>query len=267
MKNFLIGLLIVAIIIGTAFGVKWEIDTFNAKYNAPVVEEIKEVEDIIKTKEELNVTDDLVVNLINNLTNITNYSGNDFFGYLYQKDMYELKDLSNQFKLNVAMAYLIDDNDYDYEDVYNNKTTISISQIEEYAKKIFGENVSLNYEDIKGSCEAWWWTYDKTNQLYKNPSTGCGGAFLPQYYKKTTKAIKYDDKIEIIEKVAYSEYTDTDIPIKTIYTSMNKNQELIKLENNEDFNINNYLDKLDSYKYTFKKEGDNYYFYSVELIK
>ena len=45
MKNFLIGILIAAIIIGTGFGVKWEVDSFNAKYNTPIENHLKEVEE------------------------------------------------------------------------------------------------------------------------------------------------------------------------------------------------------------------------------
>ncbi len=45
MKNFLIGILIAAIIIGTGFGVKWEVDSFNAKYNTPIEDQLKEVEE------------------------------------------------------------------------------------------------------------------------------------------------------------------------------------------------------------------------------
>ena len=61
MKNFLIGILIAAIIIGTGFGVKWEVDSFNAKYNPPIEDQIKEVEDEVEedtsTAEETNLED------------------------------------------------------------------------------------------------------------------------------------------------------------------------------------------------------------------
>ena len=33
------------------------------------------------------------------------------------------------------------------------------------------------------------------------------------------------------------------------------------------FNFNKFSSKLDSYKYVFKKENNNYYFYSVEKVK
>ena len=61
MKKFLIGILIASIIIGTVFGVKWEIDAFNAKYNPPIEDQIKEVEDEVEedtsTAEETNLED------------------------------------------------------------------------------------------------------------------------------------------------------------------------------------------------------------------
>ena len=45
MKGFIIGLLIVIIIVGTAFGVKWEIETFNAKYNPSIEDQLKDIDD------------------------------------------------------------------------------------------------------------------------------------------------------------------------------------------------------------------------------
>ena len=52
MKNFLIVLLMIGIVGGTIYGVKWEIDTFNEQNgNSKVVEQINEVEDIINEEE------------------------------------------------------------------------------------------------------------------------------------------------------------------------------------------------------------------------
>ena len=61
MKNFFIGLLIVAIIAGTAFGVKWEIDTFNnSSGNTKVEKQINEVEDIMNNETtEDDLTEDI----------------------------------------------------------------------------------------------------------------------------------------------------------------------------------------------------------------
>jgi hypothetical protein len=55
MKNFFVGLLIAAIIIGTGFGIKWEVEEFNKKYNPPIKEQIDEVE---QTKEEEQTTEE-----------------------------------------------------------------------------------------------------------------------------------------------------------------------------------------------------------------
>ncbi len=39
------------------------------------------------------------------------------------------------------------------------------------------------------------------------------------------------------------------------------------MEMDDESTIDPYVDKLDTYIFTFKMENDNYYFYSVELEK
>ena len=62
MKNFLIVVLMAAIVVGTGFGVKWEIDTWNEKNN-PKTEEVTQnnqnqtVEDDTETTNELDLSD------------------------------------------------------------------------------------------------------------------------------------------------------------------------------------------------------------------
>ena len=48
------------------------------------------------------------------------------------------------------------------------------------------------------------------------------------------------------------------------FNTSDYSEQLVVLENDEQFNIDDYTDKLDVYKYTFIKDGNNYYFDRVE---
>ena len=91
--------------------------------------------------------------------------------------------------------------------------------------------------------------YDASTQTYSfTEPDGCGGVFIPEIDTKIISATKYDDKLEIVEKMAYLDYKED--------STGNFVQNVHK----------NVSDKLDSYKYTFKYKNGNYYFDSIKKV-
>ena len=83
-----------------------------------------------------------------------------------------------------------------------------------------------------------------------------------------TKVINAQKKGEIVEftlKIAYIKYEviDADNVIKYIYKSNNSGNYLEKhnILTDNSYEINNILDKLDSFKFAFKLHSNNYYYF------
>ena len=227
--------------------------------------------------EELDVNSDLVTNLVKypNLMNDI-WLGKNYTGYFYANDSINVNTMSNKVKIVMAIHALGDYN-YIYDtytvDTSAVDTTVSIPEedIKESYYKIFGSSVEFKTESLDGNdCGLTAFTYDSGSKVYKESVNGCGGTALPYYETKIIKAVKYSDRIEITEKVVYVELEWDESSSETyqfVYTNKDKTNKLATVSSNEEISIDDYLDRLDSYKYTFKKDGDNYYFYSSEKVK
>lgn len=209
-----------------------------------------------KKYEEIATDNELIKKLMCRV-NLTSLTSGDFAGYFYSKDRIINTDIDNDIKMFLAFHNIgkrIGD-------------TISQTQMKDSIKNIFG--LDDNYKDVKegvGGCP--WGKFDENTKSYKvMECTGLGGSLIPYYETTIVKALKYEDKIEIFEKVIYIRYTDNDEKVsKNIYAA-DKKTIIDENIDGDNYNINNYLNELDSYKYTFNLEDGKYYFYSVEKVE
>lgn len=218
-----------------------------------------------KIEEKIDTNSDIVTISMNkfSILNDTFVAGN-MFGYLYRKNNYTVDNIDNDVKLMLGteQLYLKDDN-FKYGNFPVVKTK---SEMQNEIQKIFGNDVTYSDSNINLNCKTLG-TYDNTNQTYTfTESDGCGGTLTPYIETKIIEAIKYDDKLEIIEKMAYVDYTEKD---NELITNVHKNENDLNVignlkENDDIFTL--YNDKLDSYKYTFKYKNGNYYFESIKKM-
>lgn len=178
--------------------------------------------------------------------NINTNLDSDNFNYLY-KDNYRVSDIDNKVKLNMAYSLL------DSKDINNSNSVISVSNdsLRNSYNKIFNDN---GYKEDNFSYGCISFIYNKSNDSYMAIDVEC----------VNSKSIK-EEIINIYEE-------DNNIVIETIagiYDSSNNS--LSNIDGNivsDDYNgkLDSYRDKLDKYKYTFIKDGNSYYFSSIDGV-
>lgn len=184
----------------------------------------------------------------------------DLFGYFYSKDKITINDIPNSTIVKLAIA------DY-YTDDYTGISTptegaLSILDVKVNVQKAFGTNIKYTDESVDVLCSRF--VLNPANNVYDVQLGGCGGVGIPNYKYKVVKATETDETLTIYEKVGYVEaYSKSDGSLGSkIYTNADKTNPVGDYEGE----IDQFLDKLDSYKWTFKKEGSNYIFKSVEKV-
>lgn len=191
--------------------------------------------------------------------NTTLFNGTEYENLYYVNDKVIIKEQEESFKLMLSYVNLTIDN-YKFQD--DGTVEISGKAIKSNYEKLFGKGdykpSSINY-----SCPSVV-QYDKSKDIYYY-SEACGMETLNGYINKLIEARKYKDKIEIYEKVAFY-FVDSENN-QIIYTkNSNYSDYLTSTSYDGEFDINNYLDNLKTYKYTFVYKDGNYYFDSVQLM-
>jgi len=197
----------------------------------------------IQDKEELDIKNEYVLSLYRKATGSGQYIAEAFTRDANLEDVYYdfdktlATELTHDSKMFLAFAS-ISDEDKDHIDINNssedmskNTYTFHSAVLKEAFKKVFGENVSFENGDFDyPECK-----YDKDNDIYTCKFDG--GASMTGVSSNMVSAYKYSDRIEInVSAGRYEPSNDTKVD-------------------------------LGNYKYTFKLEDGNYYFYSVEKIK
>lgn len=220
---------------------------------------------------------------------------------VYKTNKVELKDVSNQLKLLTVFSNLTEEDAtesyMEYSEVYpdGNKHLIYTQKIvENKAKQIFGADVKITHENAS--------PYDSYTREYKNGAYDCysyeGGGDVPwsMSYSAILRAEESNDKIYIYDRYvhlvevedikedginyggSFDIFTATDRKEK-IATKLNlENKGYYKnvpsgLSNNQKNNIlldkiNSYIDgEVLTYKHTFEKDKDGYYWVSTEPVK
>ena len=207
---------------------------------------------------------------------------------VYRSTKVTEKDLNNQLKLmtifeNVdesdasEIKMLTDENGYEVEHTYYTKETI-----EEVAKKVFGDDVTITHE----SCESIF----ASARDYKDGVYDCyeyeggGGVLWEASTSKLISAEQSGDEIYIYDKYVHLievENIIDGINYAGTYDIYEASDRQVKMAERVDFSANNLYDgdkidnienylgrKLTTFKHTYKKNADGqYYWYSTEPVK
>ncbi len=180
---------------------------------------------------------------------------------LYKSKMY-FKNIDDSIKLTTILNLYINDNNIDKKDEY--KLNIEqINSIKEMYHNIFNENI--NIDKISGNCPK----IKKSKGTYFLDNCKCDNKNKVVLHFK--KSIKDDSSIKLYYKVAfYNQRSYLGNKKDVISKDPRGVYEVYKKAiTNKEFNyqeyLDNNLDKFNEYEFTFKKNNDNYYFYSMTM--
>lgn len=232
-KRRILKAILALLVAGTLFTGGYYVNEFINKYDANKEKENeskKEADELIST-----------FNVVSN-----NF---EKFGYFYKEDR-KVDNLDNDIILISAISKLITEDKYIF----------TKNEVNESVKKIFG-NIKYNDESVSSYCYEF--NYDASKELYTDNS-GCSGDG-PSIYSEIINVETSSNKLTIIDKIAVSDF-NYDSGILTLYKDLNRSI-VIKENYDLDEGIKEYLDILDSYKWTFVKNSEgNYIFESVDKI-
>ena len=269
----ILGIIICLAIIGICIYLVFDVTTNDKnESNNDVNEQIKEPN--IDTKEqELEVTEEdnnIAINLLKPFDRYKDYLAYDQIGYIYTFDELNIDNLSNDIILEVSLYKYVRENKNIYDNYYSDiqkNININVDTFNKTVQSIFG-NIKYENGNITLSCTYGSATYDETQNNYIYSGQACGGTLLPYIESKIIQVKKYNDCMEIIEKIAYISYENSDSTINQLIYNNPKDMKLVdkRLESSSEDIFDKYSDKLTSYKWTFKKDENNYYFDKIEKL-
>lgn len=211
--------------------------------------------------------------------------------YYHSKDSQLAVNLSAKLKkiiLGNTLDYYYVDHNKDLIDGYLLQKNFSKSELDNVYHKLFGSQATPLSDYSSDSCPSITSNGDASYTFHGNCDGGLGTpgyhtAIITQFYK----AEKTTDELYLYELVGYPKYDnennsqaiysldddftvykDFDLTTKTSGTNKKLHDENIKFPYaNHSYNLTKIKEELDSYKYTFKLEDGNYYFYNVEKMK
>lgn len=190
----------------------------------------------------------------------------EYYGYFYKKDGFNTNDISNNIKIYMAIRKVIADKSL------TENIEIKASDVEDALKTIFGSSVKYNHQSIIGNNISYTtFNYDKDKNIYKEDklkcTENCESPRNDSIISKIVKTNNNDDIIEVYEMVGFVA-TGYNLQDKKVVYYIYKDIDKKQLVGTSDiYSIDQYKDKLSTYKYTFRKDKNNYYFEKVELVK
>jgi len=209
----------------------------------------------------IDINDPIVSELIH-LTRNDNrflFAGTKYENLYYSTEKIDMKSFDLEFKL--LLSYItIDPNKIDDDGDF---VVVKEEDLKKQYTKIFGDD---NYkgQDIEYSCPTII-SYNPKEKRYEY-NEFCGGGITTGYENKIIEARKYDNKIEIYEKVAFYLF-DEDYESITYWENSDYTDLIVETSIDEEFNVDEYLQNMKTYKFVFERKENNYYFKSVELVK
>ena len=208
-------------------------------------------------------------------------------GLYFSKDV-TINDIDSKYLMPyVILSYVKDNNIINITADPNNTTVVTKDEVDDYIKTNFNTDkvFSLKYDKNGFNAIYTYWKYRMTLCYYDKDSYTLSNAGhsngIDQYYNKFLKSEQDGDNLYIYDKVfvfstgdGYSEViSGNDIILEYDLWTKKFNSKDTKWFNskinaaNEDYIFDNYSDKLDTYKTTFKKADDGkYYWYSSEIV-
>ena len=172
--------------------------------------------------------------------------------YLYTGN-FDKTNIKDTIKLNLAYKFIDNKNETDYS------YTVSEDDMKNAYIKVFGSIDNYNPTSFTVGCMQFYYnSYDKIFTAYKFICDSTNQLHIKEEIKNMYEE---NDKI-IIETVmgVYNENNKYLFNYSNLYAS-------VALDFDDSKSVLDYEDKLNTYKYTFSKNNDDYYFESIEKIK
>ena len=246
-------------------------------------------------KEEiLDVNSDIVVNLFNKMNNFTNdldlldvKAEENLYSYFYQSDSLKQEQVDDRIKFAYSFVNVYKDIKincksewYDAEK-FRKDFVGNVSDVNNESIKIFGSGFDINKVMVNGVGPAIFGEQTMINgDKITIEAAGIGGAQGANFFTKIISSKKKDGEIIIENKVMFEFASASDDFEQGIFKTAKKHidnclgascyglSDKISDLSKGKVNIDDYLDKLDTYRWTFKENKDgNYTFESVEKVK
>ena len=206
-------------------------------------------------KIEYNENGYFIKSLMNKIINTDGYSHKEF--QVYAKDKVTVDDLSDHYKNTLVLSQInLGGTDLLYKE-----------SLKEGSIKAFGKNIYSTYPQ---KFEAFCNVYTLNDTYYEMENPGCGGMGYRYDYNKITKIESDDNHIYIYQKAGFQGEDGINKNITTTnekgYTEYVAKDLVKKAEFTDTINLDEILDQLNEYKFTFTYDETNniYYFESVE---
>lgn len=188
------------------------------------------------------------------------FYGTNYYNIYYKQDVTKMSELSEDFKKLLSYYTLYSS----LQDTTTNNIVFDANDLKQQYITIFGNDNNYIDEDIHCNCPANI-IYLPTDKKYV-----IGGAYgmmiLEGYNNKIMEARKYNDKIEIYEKVVFY-VEDENTGNISYYKDGDFKEKITEISGNMQFKFDDYQKQYNTYKYTFMLKNNTYYFDSVERIK
>ena len=224
---------------------------FLKEKNSEVIETVKKDED--KKEEIIKDKAWYITNygyLLDNMKLDLSYDNPNIY-YLYTNN-YDKSTIKDTIKLNLAYKFIENKNETDYS------YTVSEEDMKNAYIKLFGSLDNYNPTSFTVGCMQFYYNnYEKIFTAYK---FNCDST-NPLHIKEEIKDMYEDNGKIVIETVmgVYSDYKYL-FNYSNLYAS-------IAIDFDESKSVLNYEENLNTYKYTFNKNDNGYYFESIEKTK
>ena len=248
----------------------------------------------------LLTSSDKVVNLFNKMNNFTNdldlldvKAEENLYSYFYQSDSLKQEQVDDRIKFAYSFVNVYKDikglvsGELKAVEAFRKDFVGSVSDVNNESIKIFGSGFDINKVIVNGVGPAIFGEKTMINgDKITIEAAGIGGVQGADIFTKIISSKKKDNEIIIENKVMFvSQYDDGSNYYVGVFKTakkhidnckgascfglMDKISEVSNQENTIDkMKIDNYLDKLDTYRWTFKENADgSYTFESVEKVK
>ena len=281
----LIGLLLISLFVGLIYLKK--VHSLEKRGSNHVIKnkvaEKKEQPIEEKKSEEVTIDSPIAQELIKKISVFDTIKAGSYYGYFYQ-DYLDINNISNDAKIMIGITQHKDftsdfmNTTYDATapDGANLKVIIlSKEDVEKGINNFFGPNTSYTDASLIDAtttyCGFSGFQFDETRNVYMNNPINCPGFPQPYIDTKIMNVQSVDDNIEITVKVAYIKYdaANKDDVIKYIYPDNYTNTYIEKhhILTDNSYKIDNILNNLNTYKFTFSLNSNNYYYFNkVEKI-
>lgn len=198
-----------------------------------------------------------------------------------------LADFSNYEKFYYAFSTIRKEDLYDTKLTSNSKKIYGIADadVTKLMKAYFGPNCTyLKQGSIPIVLP---FVYDEGNfmqlvysasdkaftSVVENKEVGVDKSLIPTYLTYLESATQEDGTIQLVERIIYLSFTvSNDKIVYSVYRDFNHTMPIVKDKETtsselaiKPVTIDDYLEKSNAITYTFKKDGENYYFYQSKI--